>query len=122
MESEQRARAARYAVEQLGRLRQDERWLARQSDLDPATVGDFLKGLRWPRTATRGRIEDALGIQRGTLQLVAEDWHEAQPEGDRVEAAIEASDQLSRAQKLRLRAMYVDMLEGIEDRSGVRGA
>jgi hypothetical protein len=123
MDARQKTRAARFAVEQLGRLRRDPQWLIRQTDLDPGTVADFLKGERWPRTATRSRIEDALGVDRGTLQMIADGWMD-EPQEDRVEAAIEASELLTRAQKLRLRAAYVDMLEaaGIDDRTGVRGA
>jgi transcriptional regulator with XRE-family HTH domain len=121
MDAKQKGRAARYAAEWLGRLRQDERWLIRETGLDPGTISDFLNGERWPRTDTRNKIEDALGIGRGTLKSAAEGWLDTEPEGDPVEVAIESSTQLSRAQKLRLRAAYVDMLEA-DGRSGARGA
>lgn len=113
MDAEARRRAARYVVEQLGRRRQDEQWLVRVSGLDPATVTDFLRGDRWPRSGTRSKIEDALNVDRGTLTLIADGWGAASQE-DPIEAAIEASTTLTRAQKLRLRAVYVEMIEGAE--------
>ena len=57
--------------------------LAQAADLDPGTVGDFLSGVRWPRTGTRGRLEQALGLTPGTLQRIAEGKplrEQAQPE------------------------------------------
>ncbi len=41
--------------------------LAEKAGADPATIGDFLAGRRWPRPATLGRIEAALGMSSGTL-------------------------------------------------------
>lgn len=114
MEEENRKRAAHYVAEQLSRRRQDDQWLIRETELDPGTVRDFLRGERWPRGGTRRKIEDALDLDRGTLAMVADGWPVAQ-QGDPVEAAIEASPTLSRAQKLRLRAVYVEMLEDVED-------
>lgn len=45
--------------------------LANRASIDAATAGDFLAGTRWPRTATRGRIESALGWAPGTISQVA---------------------------------------------------
>lgn len=39
--------------------------------LDPGTIGDFLNGARWPRRSTLARIELALGIEPGTLGMLA---------------------------------------------------
>ena len=47
--------------------------LAVNSGTDPATIGDFLAGRRWPRPATLGKIEDALGLTPGTLAALGEE-------------------------------------------------
>ena len=47
--------------------------LASNSRTDPATIGDFLAGRRWPRPATLGKIEDALGLTPGTLAALGEE-------------------------------------------------
>lgn len=46
--------------------------VARRAQLDPATVGDFFSGKRWPRAATRNKIEVALGLVPGALEAAAE--------------------------------------------------
>lgn len=114
MDAERQQRAAQYVAQQLSRQRRDKTWLVVEADLDPGTVTDFLAGTRWPREATRSAIEDALRLERGRIEAVAKGWHAAaEGEGDPVEAAIEASPDLTRAQKLRLRAVYAEMLEGV---------
>lgn len=47
--------------------------LASHAGADPATVGDFLAGKRWPRVGTLGKIEDALEMTRGTLAALGEE-------------------------------------------------
>ena len=47
--------------------------LATRAELDPGTVGDFLAGHRWPRIATLGKIESALGLNPGDLQAFADE-------------------------------------------------
>lgn len=113
MDADGQRRAARYVVEQLGRLRRDRNWLVRTTGLDPATVADFLDGDRWPRESTRSKIEDALGLERARLVLVADGWA-AEDAADPIDAAIEASPVLTRAQKLTLRAHYAEMLEEVK--------
>jgi transcriptional regulator with XRE-family HTH domain len=61
------ADAVRVATELMHERGWNVRDLAREADLDPGTVGDFLAGTRWPRMGTRGRIEKALGIDPGEL-------------------------------------------------------
>lgn len=121
MDIEGQERASRYVAQQLSQRRRDDAWLTVEADLSPDTVVDFLAGKRWPRKATRHAIEDALGLDRGVIEEVAKGWHTpATEEGDPIEAAIEASESLTRAQKLRLRAFYAEMLEGRAEE--VRGA
>ena len=111
MSEDGRRRAGRYAEKMLGERRKDRTWLVDMTSLDPATVADFLDGKRWPRTGSRNAIEAALGIDQGTLKDVADGWGQVDPGMDPVERAIEESSTLSRGQKLRLRGLYVDMIE-----------
>lgn len=63
------ARAVEAAMAELGWNVRD---LAREARADAGTIGDFLSSERWPRAATRGRIEKALGWPAGTIREVAE--------------------------------------------------
>lgn len=46
--------------------------LAAAAEVDPATITDFLAARRWPRMATRGSIERALGWPAGSIARIAE--------------------------------------------------
>lgn len=88
--------------------------LALHADIpDAATVRTFMAGGSWPWASTRARMERALGLEPGTLDRIAK-GSSGRPSADGldpVESAIEASPNLSRGQKLRLRGLYVDMLD-----------
>lgn len=114
VDEEGRERAGRYVMALLHRRRKDAAWLMAVTDLSPDTISDFLSGKRWPRVETRQRIEDALDLERGEIVSAVEGLAQAS-DMDPVEAAIEASSALSRGQKLRLRAEYVDMLESTSE-------
>jgi hypothetical protein len=45
--------------------------IARESGVDVGTVSDFLSGQRWPRAATRARIERALSWPPGAINDIA---------------------------------------------------
>lgn len=47
-------------------------WLAQKSEADLGTIGDFLNGLRWPKRATQGRIEKALGWPAGSIHQLGQ--------------------------------------------------
>ena len=64
--------AARAAVRQKMAGRTIEQ-VADLAKLDPQTFGDFLAGRRWPRLKTLNKIEDALGLTRGTLAATGEE-------------------------------------------------
>lgn len=55
--------------------------LADEADIDYGTVGDFLNGKRWPKVATQGKIERALGWTPGTLAGIGEELQEAPTPG-----------------------------------------
>lgn len=82
---EGKVRARQTAWGKLKRLNWSNADLASAAGVDPATVGDFLGGKRWPRPATLDRIETALGLTPGTLAGLGE---EPPPVG----AASELSD------------------------------
>lgn len=46
--------------------------VARRAQLDPATVGDFFSGKRWPRVATLNKIEVVIGLESGSLEAAVE--------------------------------------------------
>lgn len=120
MDTEARERAGSYVAQRLSQRRRDGDWLQAETELNIDTITDFLNGKRWPRKATRHAIEDALGLDRGEIEAVARGRIVVQDQGDPIDAAIDASEVLTQAQKLRLRSYYADMLEG-RDRE-VRGA
>ena len=47
--------------------------LARAAQIDVVTVSTFLSGERWPRRATRSKIESAVGMAPGSLGLLTAD-------------------------------------------------
>lgn len=47
--------------------------LATEAGIDYGTAGDFVLGKRWPKVATLGRIDAALGWQPGTLAALGEE-------------------------------------------------
>lgn len=67
--------------------------LVRESGVDAGTLGDFLSGQRWPRIATRGRIESALGWDPGTISAIED--------GENVGPPDQAAEYVSRADALR---------------------
>lgn len=47
--------------------------LADAAGIDYGTAGDFLNGKRWPKVATLGKIDVALGWTPGTLAAIGEE-------------------------------------------------
>lgn len=43
-------------------------WLVEKTGADPGTIGDFLNLKRWPKLATQGKIEAALGWPAGSIR------------------------------------------------------
>ena len=68
-ENEDRARQA--VAAELAARQRNPSWLTREAGIDPGTLADFLAGHRWPKTATQGRIERALGWEPGTVNAIA---------------------------------------------------
>lgn len=73
-ENQDRARQAVSA--ELAARQRNPLWLTQQAGIDAGTLADFLGGSRWPKTATQGKIERALGWEPGTINAIA---HGAQP-------------------------------------------
>lgn len=46
-------------------------WLSARARVDPGTAGDFIKGERWPKIGTQGKIEKALGWPAGSIRQIA---------------------------------------------------
>lgn len=79
--------------------------LARQSDVDPGTIGEFLAAKRLPRIATRSRIEAALGWPPGSIEAAAlgKEIHVEALDPGNAEAALFASyDAHTPLEKVRL--------------------
>lgn len=72
MTEEQMRRAARYIDAAMGTKGWNRIDLAREAGVDGGTVTDFLDGNRWPQTATRAKIETALGLDIGDISAAAE--------------------------------------------------
>lgn len=82
MATDQGRLTARLAVEAaLARRGWNRAQLADTAGSDAGTVGDFLDGKRWPKIATQGRIERALGWASGTITGIANGARDA-PEED----------------------------------------
>jgi transcriptional regulator with XRE-family HTH domain len=77
--------------------------LARRTNLDNGTIGDFLRGERWPRSDTLASIERALDLRRGVLESIAagevdRPLADGMPDRDVVEVLVtEIHDQLNPA-------------------------
>lgn len=71
-QTERQRRASKAVAAWLSKHERNNAWLARQTELDLGTIGDFLNGLRWPKPKTRGRIEKALDWAAGTLLEIAD--------------------------------------------------
>lgn len=107
-------RAAAYVLQEMGAAGMDSLALIDRASVDPSTLRTFLDGETYPQTKVRTRIETALGVSIGTIDLAYRGMLNKGAE-DSVERAIEASS-LTRANKLRLLAQYVDMLESQQGR------
>lgn len=77
---------------------------------DADTVRTFMDGLTWPWAKTRKKLEEAVGMEPGTLEAVARGDRDELEVGDPVVSAIERSA-LSRANRHRLIGTYYDMLD-----------
>lgn len=109
--------AGRFVSARMAALRYDAAKLAAVAEIgDPKTIRDLTDGARWPRVGTLGKVEEALGLDYGTIAAIAAGAQEPSDE-DPVDAAIEGSP-LSQSQKLKLRSMYHEMLEENERRRG----
>lgn len=63
---------ARQAVSaELAARQRNPLWLTREAHIDAGTLADFLGGARWPKTATQGKVERALGWAPGTINAIA---------------------------------------------------
>lgn len=63
---------ARQAVSaELAARQRNPLWLTREAKIDAGTLADFLGGTRWPKTATQGKVERALGWAPGTINAIA---------------------------------------------------
>lgn len=67
---EKRARAA--VQRAMGERGYTAAALAREANVDPGTVGDFLNGKRWPRREKMAAMERALLLTPGTLTQLSE--------------------------------------------------
>lgn len=63
-------RAAQAVASWLAANEQNPTWLVQAAGVDPGTIGDFLNGQRWPKTATQGKIEAALGWPAGSIRQI----------------------------------------------------
>jgi transcriptional regulator with XRE-family HTH domain len=104
-----RAAAAEYAAQAAARAGLSAAAVAQRANVDPGTVRDFLAGERWPWTSSRARIEKALDLKPGVLELIA-NGVQLDPDADPVEEAIKASE-LTRGNQHKLIGVYFDMLE-----------
>lgn len=88
--------------------------LAVEAKLDPATIRKLLDAESWPWAEKRLAMETALGMEPGTLELVARGLLE-EPAGDPVVRAIQGSA-LTRGNKATLTGTYYDMLDEQQER------
>lgn len=110
MDEAGRQRAARYTAERMARRGWGPGQLALHAGVDQSTIRTFVNGESWPWATKRAAIEDALGLGRGTLELVARGMVEVEEESDPVERAILGS-RLTRANQHTLIGTYYGMLE-----------
>ena len=79
MSEEKIRRAGRYVEAAMGTKGWNRRDLAREASVDQGTVADFLDGTRWPQTATRAKLERALGMESGDIAAAAEGMTTVRP-------------------------------------------
>lgn len=111
--SEEKRRAAEFVARKLTEIRKDEGWLLHASGVDSGTLRTFLRGETFPQEKTRHAIEDALGISRGSISLVARgliDTRPSEADQDPVVAAIRASA-LTRANRAKVEGYYFELLD-----------
>lgn len=100
--------------------------LATRAGVDPGTVGDFLRGLRWPRPTTLGKIEKAFGWDIGFVnRLVEKAERDGRliPDDDRSATAVfhgpmsldQIEDLIPFLQEQRLRARSKRVAERIDE-------
>lgn len=109
MSEDARNAAVKYVYDAMAQAGMDEVALLVTAKVDAGTLRTFLRGDTWPQTPSRTKIENALGLPVGSMVLAARGQLDENI-GDAVERAIDASG-LTRSNKLRLKAAYVDMLE-----------
>jgi transcriptional regulator with XRE-family HTH domain len=109
-ELEARRRVVRYVRSLMSTQRLSDPQLADRAGITVDTVRDFLSTERWPQEVKRWAMEEVLGLNRGYLDMLRKGLVQEETAGDPVEQAIDRTD-LSRADKLRLKAMYLDMLD-----------
>lgn len=71
-QTDRQRRASRAVAAWLAHHERNATWLVRHSGADPGTIGDFLKGSRWPKYTTQGKIEKALEWPAGTLTEIVD--------------------------------------------------
>lgn len=64
---------ARFVAGKLAERRWKQADLVRETGLDKNTISDFVSGKRQPSLVTMHKVEDALGLTRGTLAALGED-------------------------------------------------
>jgi transcriptional regulator with XRE-family HTH domain len=64
-------RAARAVEARLGALGMTQAQLAATAKVDAKTLGDLIRGRRWPIAKSRARIEEALGWPPGEIARIA---------------------------------------------------
>lgn len=65
-----RQRAADAVAARMGDLDLTQHQLAAKAGVDPKTVGDLVRAVRWPIARTRAKIERALGWPPGELTRI----------------------------------------------------
>jgi hypothetical protein len=69
-QTESQRRASDAVAAWLAKQRRNPAWLVTETGADPGTIGDFLNGSRWPKLATQGKIEAAVGWAPGTIRQI----------------------------------------------------
>ncbi len=70
-QTENQLRASQAVAAWLAERERNNSWLVAATGADPATIGDFLSGSRWPKLGNQGKIEKAIGWDAGTLNAVS---------------------------------------------------
>lgn len=69
-QTENQRRASDAVAAWLAARRLNPAWLVDETGADPGTINDFLRGARWPKLSTQGKIEAALGWEPGTVRKI----------------------------------------------------